>query len=150
MIPIFLGLSEKKNYLKDYQLSEGSWSKRRATFYWKVEAPISLCLYLEQVESCTEARSGINQLLFFSRDKFLVFSGVFLTVQTAVSSIWDRVFKNGPGKICGRQPLKIWRDMISRPYPFKFLKDCRPQILLGPCLNTLSHMFCIVISRRNK
>ena len=111
MIPIFLGLSEKKNYLKDYQLSEGSWSKRRATFYWKVEAPISLCLYLEQVESCTEARSGINQSLFFSRDKFLVFSGVFLTVQTAVSSIWDRVFKNGPGKICGRQPLKfggIW------------------------------------------
>ena len=21
-------------------------------------------------------------------------------------SIWDRVFKNGPSKICGRQPLK--------------------------------------------
>ena len=21
--------------------------------------------------------------------------------------IWDKVFKNGPGKICGRQPLEI-------------------------------------------
>ena len=24
----------------------------------------------------------------------------------------DKVFKNGPRKICGRQPLKIWRDMV--------------------------------------
>ena len=23
-----------------------------------------------------------------------------------MSVIWDKVFKNGPGKICGRQPLK--------------------------------------------
>ena len=22
------------------------------------------------------------------------------------STIWDKVFKNGPSKICGRQPLK--------------------------------------------
>ena len=43
--------------------------------------------------------------------------------------IWDRVFKNGPSKICGRQPLKM--------YAFK---DCPPQILLGPFLNTLFHL----------
>ena len=30
-------------------------------------------------------------------------------------NIWNRVFKNGPGKICGRQPLKI-----SQAYPVKF------------------------------
>ena len=40
---------------------------------------------------------------------------------------------------------KIWRDMVrlslSRPYHFKFLKGCLPQILLCPFLNTLSHIF---------
>ena len=36
--------------------------------------------------------------------------------------MWDKVFKNGPSKICGRQPLK-------------FFKGCLPQILLGPLLN---------------
>ena len=29
---------------------------------------------------------------------------------------------------------------LNRPYPFKFLKDCLPQILLGPFLNILSHI----------
>ena len=47
------------------------------------------------------------------------------------SSKWVQVFKSGPKKICGRQPLR-------RPYPFKFFKVCLPQILLGPLLNTLS------------
>ena len=42
---------------------------------------------------------------------------------------WDKVFKNGPSKICGRQPLKK-------------LKGCLPQILLGPFLNTLSQIVC--------
>ena len=32
---------------------------------------------------------------------------------------------NGPGKICGRQPLKILKR-----------KGCLPHILLGPFLNT--------------
>ena len=30
---------------------------------------------------------------------------------------WIKVFKNGPSKICGRQPLKIWRSMV-------FLSKC--------------------------
>ena len=34
----------------------------------------------------------------------------------------------------------IW-FALGRPYPFKFLKGCIPQILLGPFLNTLSHMY---------
>ena len=29
---------------------------------------------------------------------------------------------------------------LSRPYHFKFFKDCLPQILLGPFLNTLSNI----------
>ena len=42
--------------------------------------------------------------------------------------IWVKVFKNGPSRICGRQPLKT------------FSNGCLPQILLGPFLNTLIHM----------
>ena len=29
---------------------------------------------------------------------------------------------------------------LGRPYHFKFFKGCLPQILLGPFLNTLSHL----------
>ena len=52
---------------------------------------------------------------------------------------WAKVFKNGPSKICGRQPLKIWSEMVclSRPYQFKFFKGC---LLLGAFLNTLTQM----------
>ena len=39
---------------------------------------------------------------------------------------WDKVFKNGPSKIFGTQPLK------------KFFKGCLPRILFGPFLNTLT------------
>ena len=47
--------------------------------------------------------------------------------------IWDKIFKSGPSKICGRQPLK------NLNFHFRFLKGCLPQILLGPSFNTLSH-----------
>ena len=47
--------------------------------------------------------------------------------------IWGKVFKSGPSKIC-----------LGRPYPFKFFKGCLPQILLGPLLNTLSHIIFII------
>ena len=36
---------------------------------------------------------------------------------------------------------KIWRDMVlNRPYPFNVFQGCLSQILLGPLLNTLSHI----------
>ena len=46
------------------------------------------------------------------------------------NSIWGKVFKNGPSKICG-QPL-------SRPCPLRLFKICLPEVSLGPFLNTLS------------
>ena len=57
--------------------------------------------------------------------------------------IWDKVFKNGLGKICGRQPLKNLKeyDLLKQTIqPFKFFKGCLPQTLLDPFLNTLSHI----------
>ena len=51
---------------------------------------------------------------------------------------WDKVFKSGLSKFCGRQPLKNFKG--CRPYSFKFFKGCLPQNLLSPLLNTLSQM----------
>ena len=53
--------------------------------------------------------------------------------QTVLYHILDKVFKNGPSKVCGRQPLKNLNH-------FKFFKGCLRHILLGPFLNTLSHV----------
>ena len=48
---------------------------------------------------------------------------------------WDKLFKNGPIKICG-----------GRPYHVKFFKGYLPQILLSPFLNTLSQIFLVRMS----
>ena len=55
---------------------------------------------------------------------------------------WDKVFKNEPSKICGRQHLKNSKGygLLKRPYVFKFFKGCLHQILLGPLLKTLSQI----------
>ena len=42
--------------------------------------------------------------------------------------MWKRAFNKFEG---------IW-SVSSRPYPFRIFEGCRPQILLGPFLNTLS------------
>ena len=59
-------------------------------------------------------------------------------------NIWNRVFKNGPGKICERHPLKN-----SQAYPVKFFKGCLPQILLRPFLYTLTHLFVLILFTLN-
>ena len=50
--------------------------------------------------------------------------------------IWDKVFKNGPSKTCKRQPSKN----LKVHGLLKAAQGCLPQILLGPFLNTLSHL----------
>ena len=47
----------------------------------------------------------------------------------------EQIFKNGPSKTCGRQPLKNLKEYGLFKQSFK---GCLPQILLDPFLNTLS------------
>ena len=49
-----------------------------------------------------------------------------------------KVFKNGPSKICGRQPLKNMKryGLFKQTTSFQMVKGCLPQILLRPFLNT--------------
>ena len=51
--------------------------------------------------------------------------------------IWDKVFKNRPSEICGRQPLRNLK-LYGLLNHVKFFKGCFPQISLAPFLNTLS------------
>ena len=59
---------------------------------------------------------------------------------------WDKIFKNGPSKTCGKYltyPLSypIHITYMVCTYPFKSIKDCLPQILLCPFLNTLFQIY---------
>ena len=104
--------------------------------------PVRIFLYLVRMQErwprkkfriWTFFPQSVSSELFCFTYKLLFKAAYFLPL---------KVFKNGPSKICGSQPFKIWRDMfcLSRPYTFKFFKGCLPQILLGPLLNTLSQM----------
>ena len=65
------------------------------------------------------------------------------------NSIWDREFKKGRSKICGRQSLKNLKGYglpKADHAPFKFFKGCLPQILLGPFLNTWTQLILLILS----
>ena len=49
----------------------------------------------------------------------------------------DKVFKNGPSKICGRQLLKT------------FFKGCLSEMLLDPFLNTRTHLSFHFMEKRD-
>ena len=57
-------------------------------------------------------------------------------------SKWDKVFNNGPSKICGTQPLKNLKGygLLKQTISLKFFKGCLPQNLLSTLLNTLFRM----------
>ena len=60
----------------------------------------------------------------------------------ASNAKWDKVFKNGPSEICGRQPLKNFKgySLLKQTITLQIFKGCIPKIILGPFLNTLSQM----------
>ena len=70
-----------------------------------------------------------------SHSAYQVKTEIVTIFRTNLQIIWDKVFKNGSGKIFERQPLKN-----LKVYSFKFFKSCLPQILFGPFLNTLSQI----------
>ena len=50
----------------------------------------------------------VSQLI---KNKKIVFQKIVLMVSTqAKHHKWEKVFKNGPSKICGRQPLKNLKE----------------------------------------
>ena len=63
--------------------------------------------------------------------------------------MWDKIFKNGTSKICGRQPFKIlkWYGLLLVDYT---PEDCLPQILLGAFMNTLSHISITIVHLKLK
>ena len=68
------------------------------------------------------------ELLF---NKLLETSWSFAFFLKFIKTHVRQVLKNGPSKICERQPLKNLKE-------YSLLQSCLPQIWLGPFLNTLS------------
>ena len=77
--------------------------------------------------------------LHFCQPHFLAISGTL--------KIELRHFSNFTKKI--RKTLRVNSEVLAangktnRPYHFNFFKGCLPQILLGPFLNTLTHLSSI-------
>ena len=55
--------------------------------------------------------------------------------QRCSRNILEKVFKNGPSRICGRQPLFF--SASADHSALSFFKGCRPKILFG----TWSHFY---------
>ena len=70
---------------------------------------------------------------------------VLKSTQLSGSRIWDKIFKNGPGKIYGRQPLKYFNGyaLLKPNIYLQIFAGCLPQILLCPFLNIFSEIFLL-------
>ena len=83
---------------------------------------------------------------------YIRYKHIFIWIQEMLKilvHIWDKVFKNGTSKICERQPFKILKGyglLLADHTP----EDCRPQILLGPFMNTLSHISITIVQLKLK
>ena len=71
--------------------------------------------------------------------------------QLTLNHIWDKVFKNGPSKISGRQPLKNLKGygLLKQAIRCKFFIGCHAQISLGPFSNTLSQSILLILKNQN-
>ena len=80
-----------------------------------------------------ENSSRQSRWLFSQKNSFIVFWQ---------SSKWEKVFKSGPSKICGKHLLKNWKGygLLRQPCPFNFFKGCLLQKLVSPFLNTWSEI----------
>ena len=78
---------------------------------------------------------------------------MWLAFKPGYRLIWNKVFKNGPSRICGRQQrqnLKGYGLLRTGYTPFRFFKGCLRQILLEPFLNTLSHILHLMSLKKHK
>ena len=75
-------------------------------------------------------------------EAFVRYETGFEKTLSDIPYIWDKVFQSGPSKICGRQPLKNLKGygLLKWTISLQIFKGCLSPILLGPLLNTLSHM----------
>ena len=93
---------------------------------WNIETRLNLKIATEVVKKRKNKNSKIkeNTFIFFLNyflKYFLVKWSLLLKISLLLeelSIISDKVFKNGLSKICGRQPLKIWRGMVCFRHMF--------------------------------
>ena len=87
---------------------------------------------------CWKPSIFLKRCTCFSGSLMKMFKAIFLW------NTCDSVFRNGPSKIFGRQPLKnlSWCGLFKQTISFQvFFKGCLLQILLGLFLNILTTFF---------
>ena len=81
----------------------------------------------------------------FKAANLLINSEYLLLKDCTTVCLYETEYSRMNQVIFAEDSLKNWSDMVclSRPYPYplKFFKGCLPQILHGPFLNTLPHMW---------
>ena len=81
----------------------------------------------------------------FKAANLLINSKYLLLKDYTTVCLYETEYSRMNQVIFAEDSLKNWSDMVclSRPYPYplKFFKGCLPQILHGPFLNTLPHMW---------
>ena len=72
--------------------------------------------------------------------RLFVIVSLQITVNNNHYDIWDKVFRSGLSKFCGRQSLRSFKGYGL----LKIFKGCLPQNLLSPPLNTLFHIILYI------
>ena len=64
------------------------------------------------------------------------------TISPITKIIWEKILKDGPSKICLRQPSKnlTGYGLFKQTITLQIFQRLSSQILLGPSFNTLSHV----------
>ena len=129
---VFQRFSAKKAFL---EISQNSQEKTCTRVSFLIELQSSACNFIKKVtlaevfpcEFCE-----ISKNIFFYRTPPVAASPLIQVGPQSNSNIWDKVFNNRPGKICGRQSLKKLKGYGR--------EGSLLRILLGPFLNTFSHL----------
>ena len=75
---------------------------------------------------------------------------ILMSVELKGWFIWDKVFKNGPRKICGRQPLRnlkgydlLKQRSFSTTFPWSILEYFVPYISWYNCAKFYCYLICV-------
>ena len=89
--------------------------------------------FIDKLLFCKKSKPTPNPLFILEKNIYVIY--VIYVICYILLYMWESI-QEWTSKTCGRQS-----SCLSRPYPSKSFKGCLPQILLGPFLNTLSHIW---------
>ena len=79
----------------------------------------------------------VAEAAIFEKGSSFYLQGRIFLINTMTLHSRDKMFNNGPSKICGRQPLKNLESygLLKQTIFLEIFIGCFPQIVIGPFLN---------------